>query len=267
MLHVTARPGEARPEWETPVPAGWERRLRDISPIVDKTSHLRFRWREATSEWWLYQCVPALLLDPERVEQLSVHWSTLPKEQQAGRRRMCSEYQFWMFRTYRVEATPFWVLQGTQYLTGGTPFKYTERERRILEAQNLDAEPLPPGTFPNVPFDERVVQAILARDKLLKVGNDLDALEKSERPAALRAEDEETEREHRKAFLKWHAEQNAPSAEFMAWYCKQKESEHTLRRAPDGLADTLADWKDRFIATGIAGDGHVGSRVLQVSVL
>ncbi len=258
---------EAREEWSRPAPPEWERRLREISPIVDKTSHLRFRWRGDTEQWELYECVPAHLLTPGRIAQLSTHWSALPTSEQMGRKRFVTEYQFWMFQTHRVEARRFWVLQGSKYITGGTPYSFTERERRVLEASGEEAEPIPPGTLPNIPFDERVVAAILARDNLIKLGGSLDALEKANRPESLRAADEETERLYRAAFLDWHHTQNAPSAEFMKWYLHKKESKDTLRPAPAGLATHLADFRDRYIETGMIHDATMpASRILQIAV-
>lgn len=250
MLALEQRPAEAREEWLRTPPPEWERRLREISPIVDKTSHLRFRWRGDDEQWNLYECSPIGILSPSRIEQLSVHWSTLPKAQQQGRKTFVTEYQFWMFQTFRVDAGRFWILQGTEVLQGGTPFAFTERERKILEASHEEVEPIPPGILPNIPFDERVVKAILARDRLLKAGGDLDLLEKEQRPDHLKREDEQLEQDFRKAFLDWHHANNAPNAEFMAWYTRKKESEQTLPRAPRNLANRLSEWRDRYIETG-----------------
>jgi hypothetical protein len=247
---VQARPTDIRPEWVEPAPPDWDARLREISPIVEKTSHLRFRWQSSTEQWELYECTPAALLSDDRVAQLSQHWSELPPSQQMGRRRFVSEYQFFMFRTHRVEARRFWILQGSQYITGGTPYAFTDRERRVLEASNLTAEPVPPGLLPNIPFDERVVRAIAARDRLRRLGGNLDALARESRPDAVRAADEETERQYRAAFLDWHKTANAPSVEFMKWYGHQKESRHTLPPAPAGLANVLTDWRDQYVETG-----------------
>jgi hypothetical protein len=267
VVLVQARPGEAREEWLKQPPPEWTTRLREFSPIVDKTSHLRFRWREDFEQWWLYQCTPVTALDADRIAQLSVHWSTLPTSEQMGRRQFVTEYQFWMFHTHRVDARPFWILHGSEFVTGGTPFSYTDHERRILEAMDEPGEPVPPGTLPNIPFDERVVRAIQARDRLLKFGGSLDRMLKSNRPDALLADEADTERAYREAFLTWHNTTNKPVAEFMGWYTKRKESRHTLPPAPAGLANRMADFRDRFIETGdIRGAGVPASRTLNVAV-
>lgn len=262
-MQVTEKPNEVRADWLKEPPPEWERRLREISPITDRVSHLRFRWRDEDEQWALYQCTPAAMLSKDRVAQLSVHWSSLPTDQQQGRKALVTEYQFYMFRTHRVEASLFWILQGTRFIVGGTPYEYTERERKLLEAANEPSEPIPPGLLPNVPFDERVVRAIQARDRLLKYGGDLDALQKASTVAALKRDDEETEQEFRKRFLDWHHQNNAPAAEFMKWYGRREEAQYTLPPAPKNLANTVADFRDRYIETGIvAGAGHAASRIL-----
>jgi len=266
-VKVSHRPGEARSEWLAQPPAEWEALLRSISPITDKTSHLRFRWRGDLEQWMLYECMPKRLLAPDRAAQLTQHWSDLPQAEQMGRRRMVSEYQFWMYRTHGVEVRPFWCLQGSKFITGGTPYAFTERERRVMEAEGMEgAEPIPAGMLPNIPFSQTVADAILRRDKLLAVGNNLDALEKENRPEALRAADEETERQYRKAFLKWNHEVNQPTVEFMKWYRHQDAYEESFAPAPDGLANTLSDWKDRFVETGNGGGGVASSRKIQIAV-
>ncbi len=260
------RPGEARPAWVKPFPDEWMRRLREISPVTDRTSYLHPHWLAREECWVLEDCMPARMLTKDTITQLSTHWSALPKTKQMGRRRFVSDYKFWMFQTYRVEARPFWCLQGTQFITGGTPVSFTDREARILEASGQGAEPIPVGILPNVPFDERVVQAILARDRLLKAGGHLDRLEKENRPEHQRAADAETERMHRQEVLKWNNETNAPMVEFMKWYRHQEEYKDTMRPAPEGLANDLTDWKDRYVETGVVGTGTPRTRALQIAV-
>lgn len=266
QVQVTERPGEMRAEWGNAPPPEWEARLRQVSPVVDRTSHLRFRWFARYECWFLYECTPEGLLSPARVGQLREHWSSLPKSLQHGRQRTVTAYQFWMFRTHRVEARPFWVLQGSQVITTGTPYSFTHREERLLEAEELATEPIPPGTLPGIPFSESVVEALVARDRLLKVGGDLDRLEKQNRPEHQRAQDEITERLHRQTFLKWHNEAMKPCSEFMAWFARRKEAERALQPAPSGLANTLSDWRDRYIETGDIGAGVAASRTIQVAV-
>lgn len=275
ILAQHARPGEARSEWTQPFPKEWMRRLREISPVSESTSYLWPRWRresdaEGGGQWLLYDVAPARILDPGRIAQLSVHWSTLPLAEQHGRKRFVSEYQFWMFLTHRLDARPFWALQGTQFITGGTPVSFTARERRILAASHEGAEPIPPGTLPNIPFDERVVRAIQARDRLIKAGMSLDALEQMDRPQHLRAEDEAIEKEHRKAFLDWHEKDYAPAAAFMGWFAKRREASWKLPEAtgPAVAPKARSDFRDAFIEHGVIEGGRSpSSRKLQIAVV
>lgn len=251
---------EILPEWTQAIPEGWESRLRQISPIAERTSHLRFRWRAKVSQWELYACTPKSMLSPERVEQLTVHWSELPKSQQHGRKQFVTEYQHYMFRTYGVEAQRFWVLQGE---LGGTPAVYTYREERLLQAVGAPDDPPPLGHLEACPFDERAVQAIQARDRLMQAGGDLDALEKQNTSQALQSEDSETEREFRKAFLKWWFVQMIPNSEFMKTYLRTKSADTTLRRATKAEADAATQFADHFVETGqVIGATHAGSRIV-----
>jgi hypothetical protein len=238
---------EVRPEWVEPVPDGWEERLRRISPIVDRVSHLRFRYRADKGVWMLYECIPAHLLDPFRVEQLTVHWSDLALSSQMGRRQFVSEYQHYMFRTHKVDARPFWVLQGP---TGGTPAVFSHREQRLLQAVGAPDDPPPVGFLPPCVFDEQAVDAVVQRDLLYKIGGDLDTLANSRTVEALTADDEQTEREYRRAFLSWWFDACLPMSDFMQAYLRSTEADRTLRRATNEENNALAQWKEHFLETG-----------------
>jgi len=260
----SGQPWEVKPEWVRPTPHGWEESLRGISPIVDRTSHLRFRWRANVEQWELYECTPLHLIDPDRVKQLSVHWSQLPKDQQRGRRTFVTEYQHYMYREHKVDARRFWVLQGNR---GGTPAAYTERERRMLEIMGECPDVPPLGCLPYAPFDGRAIKAIQQRDRLAKHGYDIDALEKAKTAESLRIEDEEAEKDYRRAFLSWWSNEMKPMSEFMKWYLGKSESDHTLRRATRDEANAVSQWKDHFIETGVVlNAGQVSNRALQIAV-
>lgn len=251
---------EIRPEWTQAIPDGWEPRLRQISPIAERTSWLHFRYRAQEGIWALYELTPKALLSSGRVQQLTQHWSDLPQGQQMGRKHSVSEYQHYMFRTHGVEARLFWILQGEM---GGTPATYSHRELRLLQAMNAPEEVPAIGSLPACPFDERAVAAILARDRLLKVGGNLDALLKQNDGAALRSEDEDTEKEYRKAFLKWWFVQMIPNSEFMKTYLRTSEASHTLRKATKAEANAASQWADYFVEHGtVLGATHADSRIV-----
>lgn len=245
-------------------PPEWSVRLRDISPITPATTHLRFRWFSEESVkalypdiatlldgvWVLYTCMPKHLLSPDRVEQLTVHWSSLPTDQQLGRRMYCTEYQHWMFATHGVEALPFWCLQGNR---GGTPAGLTPRERRTLDAMGQNgeaAEPIPFGLLEPAPFDERAVSAIRARDALVKAGMDLERMDKARGVAALTAEDELIERDYRKEMVGWYQREMAPGVEFMKSFLRTKAADMALPKATHEQANAASVWRDQYIETG-----------------
>lgn len=253
-----------RPEWIKQPPEGWEDRLRTISPILDRTSHLGYRYRESVNQWELYDRTPAHLLSVDRVTQLTQHWSELPKDQQHARKRYVTEYQHYMFRTHKVEVRRFWVLQGEM---GGTPAEFTERETKLLDSVGAPSEAPMLGMLEACPFDQRAMDAIQKRDLLLKHGGDLDALKKSRTASELLIQDTDNEKDYRRAFLGWWFEQMLPCSDFMKTFLRTKEADNTLRRATKEESDLVSQWRDHFIETGVVlGAGQVTNRALQIAV-
>jgi hypothetical protein len=251
-----------KPEFYERAPDSWQRRLREISPVTDHLAHLGFRkfnpradWKTSPFNvsperpmWAVYSLTPRHLVTAERAEQFRLHWSELPKERQVGRKAMVTDYQHFMWHSQGVEARPLWLLQGEW---GGTPTLYSPREKRYLDASGAISEPFPPGYFTPCVFDERAVKGLLARDRLLQACNDLDALEKMDRPEALKAEDDAAERLFRETYLDTLSVLMAPAVEFMKTNITKKAVARELPPAPKGLANTLACWKDVFKETGV----------------
>ena len=261
-----------RGEWERRPPEGWEVRLREISQITDRMSHLRLRWNEPYAHWFepnrgqwsIYVATPRHLVEASRAAQFLLHWSELPEDQQEGRKACVSSYQHFMWHTHGVEVLPFWILQGSH---GGTPAKYSRREKRYLDAMNAVSEELPLGFLPACAFDEQSVKAIQHRDRLVQAGMRFDELEKMDRPEYLKAQDELAEQEHREVFLDQWIETMKPQADFMRHWLQRSENRESLPAAPDGLASTLSQYKDQYIATGaLIGAKVASSRKLQVAV-
>jgi hypothetical protein len=259
-----------RPEFFREAPDDWVRRLREISPITESLSHLRFRywephesWNHKEGVWTLYACTPHHMVHPERREQLEKHWSELPGNLRAGRKAMVSDYQCFMWRHYRVDAKPFLILQGD----GGTLAHYSPREKRYLDGAGVLSDPFPLGFFKPCPFDNRVMETIWKRDRLVKACNRLDELEKMDRPEALKAEDEEAEKVFRETYLDTMLEILQPQVEFMKWFLGKSESESVFRPAPEGTANAVSQWKDHFVEHGaVIGAGAAKMKKLQVAV-
>lgn len=249
-----------KPEFYELAPASWERRLREISPVTDRLAHLQFRkfnarpdWNESPYNdkpdkpiWGVYSCTPRHLVSKERAEQFKLHWSELPVSQQVGRRAMVSDYQHFMWHSRNVEARPLWLLQGSW---GGTPTMYSQREKRYLDASGALSEPFPCGYFAGCEFDELAVKGLMLRDRLVQACGDFDALQKMDRPDALKAVDDEAERVFRETYLDTLAVMVAPAIEYMK-SAKAKEETKALPPAPKGLENTLATWKDVWKETG-----------------
>lgn len=245
-------------------PEGWVARLREISAVTDRLQHLRFRRFDPHPSWafhqrpiWvLYACTPKHLVSAERAEQFREHWSELPSDRQAGRKAMVSDYQHFLWHTQGVEAMPFWVLQGPW---GGTAAAYTPREKRYLDAMNAISEPFPLGFFPACEFNELAVQKIQARDRFLLAGKNIDALERMDRPAALRAEDEAAERLFRQTFLDNWFETIQPQVEFMQSYLRTSAADMDLPRATREQANAVTEWQDHYREFGVVPGGGIAS--------
>lgn len=255
---VVRRDFTIHPDWVMPFPEDWLIRLRQISPIVDATSHLWPRYRSEVGQWELYQCIPKhLITDQGRIEQLTVHWTEMPTRAQQGRLLLCSEYQHYMFRTYGVDAQRFWVLQGS---AGGTPIRYTDREQSIRKLNGWPEEPPPMGILEAAPFDERAVEAILGRDALHAAGMSLAKLAEQRTGDGQRAEEAEAEMEYRKAFLAYIDKATEDQVDLAKFVLKHPDvTEHLPQASKDDMR-LYRSWKDDYLATGIIpGPGRVST--------
>jgi hypothetical protein len=264
------------PEFYAQAPDSWEQRLREVSPMLPNTSHLRFRkfepavpfnptipaWAQDTRGdwdyperpiWALYICTPRHLVAPEKADLLQKHWSEcFDQGEQVGHKSVVSNYQHFMWHTEGLSVKPFLLLQGE---SGGTVAKYTDRERAYLKGVGAALDPLPIGALPACPFDSRSIAVIQKRDRLIQAGNRFDALEKMDRPAAKKAEDDAAELLYRETVLDTLSELNAPNVEYMksqkakAEFADAEQSGF-LPPAPKGLDRVLATFKDVFKETG-----------------
>lgn len=266
------------PEFYAVAPESWERRLREISPKSNNGSFLGFRKFEPLAEhdpripawaadprgdwtfadrpiWAIYRHTPKHLVTKDVAADFERHWSEIPlypesdypESAQVAHRRYVTDYQHFMWHSAGVRVTPFLLLHGPG---GGLPMKYTAREKAILRGVGAPDEPLSIGLLPACPFDERVVQHILKRDRLIQAGNRFDELEKQNRPEWKKAEDDAAELLYRETVLDSLAEQAAPAVEYMKSQRFAKEAADYLPPAPKGLPNTLATWKDVFLQTG-----------------
>jgi hypothetical protein len=167
-----------------------------------------------------------------------------------------------------VLARVFWLLQGEW---GGTPAKYTKRETAYLRGSGAVTEPFPIGWFRGCPFDERAVNAVLARDRLIQSGNRFDELEKQNRSDVMKAEDDLAEMVYRETVLDSLAVLNAPAVEFMKSQLAKEQLQDAenagyIPPAPKGLERTLATFRDVYKQTGqMPGVGYAAVRKLHAT--
>lgn len=156
---------------DRPVPPEWEQRLREISPISDVVSWLALKWHPAIERWFVYEMVPDQFISPDwRSELEGEHPHKL--EEWA---RIVTPYQWEMYRKHRVHARPCWIIQGNH---GGHKVQFDAADQELCRAEGLPTEPPAFGSLPYAPFDERVVQQLVRRNKLVQAKNDLSEFRK-----------------------------------------------------------------------------------------
>lgn len=244
-------------------PPAWRRLLAEHFPIRENAQWLNFRMypvqdaidpvtrTKLVPVWVLYTMTPAhLITDASKLAQLQDKpWWELPKDQQYGRRMVCSSYQWEMFRQFQCWARPYWCLQGTQ---GGTPMMYTPYEAALLRAHGLPRDVPNPGSLPYAEFDRRAVHAILSRDRMRQRGDQFSRLADPQKALAdVIAEDEAAEMVYRDEFVKWHCERVAPNADFIEWHTKKAGQEADFKPATPAEEKAAAIWADHFREHGV----------------
>lgn len=252
-IRITA---EHSREW----PTEWDRLLQSISPrsaaysyLYPKWEHVigkvRGTWRDR-SRWVLYQAQPAWAIpDGIRVMLEDRPPRLMPPGRAHARRMFVDDYAHEMYRVHRVFVRPFWVLQGNQ---GGVPAGYTFEEADLLKMLGEPTDPPPVGFLPYAPFDWRVCEQILMRDRLLASGMDADAItQEGQVLRTFRADMDRSVRDGRKGFLEWYKGTLAPGADFLDWYTRRSESDMVLRQATRGETRAAIDTEATFLETGL----------------
>lgn len=263
------------PEFYREPPADWVRRLREISPLRADLDHLVFRCfdpKEPNGEdkgwvhkdkpiWALYSAKSTRLVEKERAAQFEKHWSELPEAEQEGRKAIVSDYQHFMWHSQGLYVKPFLILQGP---FGGTPAQYTDTERAFLRASDCVDEPFPIGMLPACPFDERVVQQITKRDRLLRCANRFEALAKMDTPEGKKAEEEAAEKMFRETYLDTWKVIIQPSADFYGHWMRRSENRESLPAAPEPVKKHIGSWKEHWLQHGsIPGAGPAAQRIVR----
>jgi|SRR5215467_356665 len=231
------------------VPAEWDDELRRISPRSSAHSYLQFRW--LAERWVLYQMQPAWAI-PHGLRRMleDMPPRLMPAGRAFARSLFVDDWAHEVYRTERVFPRPFWVIQGHG---GGVPAGYSEAETDILKALGEPTEPPPVGALCYAPFDGRVVEQILMRDKLLQAHMQLDALiQEGKLLSTYRDELLAAAEGYRRTFLDWFKTMLAPSVEFLTWYTRRSESDRELRTATRAEMRAARECEDTFMETGYA---------------
>jgi len=243
------------------VPVEWQQLLDTVSPRTTAHSYLMFKWEHVLgrkkggnwkdrSRWVLYQCQPAWAIPAGLRYMLE---DKPPREMTAGfahaRRMFVDDWAHEVYRTQRVFARPFWVLQGPN---GGVPAGYSEIEAATLKAVGEPTDPPPVGALPYAPFDWRTVEQILMRDKLLQAGMMVDAIVSDTKlRRQLRREARDAQRAFRWQFLQWFQGTLAPGADFLTWFTRQSAADRVLRTATRGEMRRAREFEARYLETGV----------------
>lgn len=247
-------------EWSREFPAASRQALREISPVSTVHSWLEPRWfpmRDPDrSRWVLYECVHESLIPADEQDIVSMLGGCPPSRmpdpnRRAVRLQFVDDWQCAMYRTHRVWARPCWVIQGP---AGGHAVVYAEAEQQLLQLKGLPTDPPAVGELPYADFDQRTVRQLRQRNRLIQLGNNLDALKRSGSDAAIAAERDAHLKQYRAAYLAHLEAQMAPCVDFLAWYTSSAktatECRETLPETTPAQADAAARTMERYIETG-----------------
>lgn len=188
-------------QFDPPVSAeqveAWQATLdRVVPPMEGYVSHLRLVWEpgdawDPVERWYLYDCTPRRVFEeaatkrrimgvPEydNADAILIRDLDGPSPREDGyydrvlgefihtRERECTLQQWRLWHQHGVYGIPWWVIQGT---TGGHKRWFAQAEKKALKYAHLPDEPPAPGTLPYAPFDERVLEKVLAYDRLRRL--------------------------------------------------------------------------------------------------
>lgn len=248
-------------------PAEWETALRAFSPIREEVPWLAQRWfpmqkpdangimRDA-GRWVLYECVSEMLVrlcDPN-TDIFDLLKGPQPSriadpKARAAKALYASDYQCMMYRKHGVWARNLWIIQGDG---GGHPVEYTQQEAKWLQAAGLPTDPPALGTLSYAPFDARVIAQMRNRNRLMRLGGNIDRLRRS--GATLSAEWEAAEKEFRRQHMQHVEESTAGVADFLRYFASSSktatECRNTVPEMSRATANAAAIAKDMYIETG-----------------
>lgn len=249
-------------QWTNEVPEAWETALRAISPVSRVVPWLAIRWfpmvrtnavgvREDCGRWLLSECVPEEVIPEQHRDMVGLlsgqKPSTLPPAERTQRLHVVNDYQWQMYRDHRVWARELWVVQGEQ---GGHPTDYHPGERKLLQLQGLPTDPPRLGSLAYAPVDQRVLEQMLRRNRLIALRNSIDALRRSGDPAQILAEEAQQAKHYRSEYVRFLTEQSRATADLTHYFSGKSENRDVVRQATPGEITAAARLKDEYVETG-----------------
>jgi hypothetical protein len=173
-------------EWTRPVPPEWAADLASYSPPNPRIPYLWLTWYpglppdashrflgDVVQRWALYQITPNLDVVPlELMEDLrGPHPATVGRwvEREPNGPQfwvsdsLVSRTQWQLFRETGGYPALYWIIQGDR---GGHAWQFEPEEANYLRALGKPDAPPRPGALAYAPYDRRVRDQLLARDKL-----------------------------------------------------------------------------------------------------
>lgn len=129
--------------------------------------------------------------------------------------------------------------------------QYTPYEAAILKAHGKTRDVPEVGSLPWADFDQRVIDAITARDRMRQYGDRFAHLADRQKAAEhVKAEDDAAERAYRVEFLKFFEERMAPNGDYIAWHSNRSENQNDFRPATKAETEAADRWQQHFLETG-----------------
>lgn len=191
--------------WDREAPPDWQAWLDKVFPRNERLSWLKLIWiagDETVSDfgrlrvdpvqrWVLFQCTSVV---PSAVLPLLLGPPPHPKDNRIPLMRE----QWDLYQSDQVYGQPYWIIQGER---GGHKRRFNKFEQKLLKAQRLPCDAPVAGALPYAPFDNRVIDKIVAFDHVQFWSR---AIELDERkPDDLDAEERETTKAMRAWLLNW----------------------------------------------------------------
>ena len=180
---------------------GWQEQLERVVPRAEGyVSHLRLVWEagdpwDPVERWYLYDCTPRSVFESaatrrrimgcpedENADAILMRDLDGPSPREDGyfdsvlgefvqtRDRECTLSQWRLWQAHGVYGIPWWVIQGEG---GGHKRWFSAPEQKALRYAGLPDTPPIPGALPYAPFDQRVIERVLAYDRLRRTEDKL----------------------------------------------------------------------------------------------